>query len=150
MKKEKQGETNITMTSVVLKETAEELNIPLEKVELVYEALTSFLRKVCSFSSFVSIFLPHLGTMYLRMGTLNKKIERLDKRAESRKLSSREKRKLRFLHKKKKILQKYLTNYPRAISRTYHIKRTKLATKSYTGFKSLEEIEKFQNTRNSK
>ena len=73
-------ESKISFTQDILKEVSNDLNIPEEKVKIVYNSMISYLEFLTTKTDTVSIFIPSLGTMYVKLGYILRRIQELSRK----------------------------------------------------------------------
>lgn len=147
--KTKKEESNILFTEDILQQAADELGISYKKVEIVYNVLIKHIRHLVSFTNTVSIFIPHIGTMYTKVGTIYGQIKKHKIIQKKNPDSPDSKKRLIAWEKKKKLMDKYLSKNRMSLTKCYHLKPTKFNMSRFNGGKTLDEIEAFQNKRNS-
>lgn len=132
-------ESKIAFTNDIIKEAAKELDMSTEKVQEVYTAMITYLKYLTDETDAVAIFIPHIGTLHLKLWYLFDRLKKYNKDPE--KLSI-------YKQKKKNIdvhLQEHIDNSYTGKSR--HLERNKIDRMLYNGGKSLPEIEKIQNSK---
>lgn len=68
-------EKEISFTSDIIKEVSQKLDIPEGKVRGVYRVMTNYLIYLANKTSAISIFIPSIGVLYLKVGSLYKKLK---------------------------------------------------------------------------
>lgn len=136
MKKE---ETKIAFTNDIIKEVAKELDISNEKVSEVYNAMIGYLKHLIDNTDAVAIFIPHIGTLHIKIWFLYEKLKKLSKKPE----------KLKIFQSKKAILDKHIQEH---IDNSYkgksrHIEKNTINRLPYNSGKTLSEIEEIQNNK---
>ncbi|MCA9749976.1 MAG: hypothetical protein KC414_12780 [Romboutsia sp.] len=135
-------ESKISFTQDILKEVSNDLNIPEEKVKIVYNSMISYLEFLTTKTDTVSIFIPSLGTMYVKLGYILRRIQELSRK-------KGDKNYLEIFKAKKNKIDAYLkelidNKYPK---KSRHSQKSTIALFSYTDGKSIDEIEEIQNSK---
>lgn len=135
----KQEKSKIAFTNDIIKEAAKELDISTDKVREVYDAMMTYLKFLTDKTDAVAIFIPHLGTLHVKVWFIYDRLKAFAKKPE----------KLELFKKKKEILDKHLQshfeNSYKGVSR--HIGKNSINRLPYNAGKTLEEIEEIQNSK---
>ena len=132
-------ESKIAFTNDIIKEAAKELDMSTEKVQEVYTAMMTYLKYLTDETDAVAIFIPHIGTLHLKLWYLFDRLKQYRKNPE----------KLSIYRQKKKNIDVHLQEH---IDKSYtgksrHLERNKIDRMLYNGGKNLPEIEKIQNSK---
>lgn len=137
MKKEQE----IVFTNDIIKKVAKDLEISESKVKAVYDTLFLYLKYLVDFTDAVAIFIPYIGTLYMKVSFLFKKIELY-------KSDEKYKDKLEIFLKKKVILDEHIqSTIENKQSKSRHLSRNNIDKFRYNAGKTIQEIEEIQNNR---
>lgn len=127
----------------IIQKVARRLDLPEEKVAYVFNFLIKYLEKLTWKRGILTIFLPHLGRLYVKKSHLVQQISRLNRQEEKYGLSRLNKIRLSKLREKNKEIE---TNSEKGSSKLkLHWKRSKLRNFFFTNKKTFEELENWQN-----
>lgn len=132
---------DICFTNEIIKEVSKKLNISEKKVEYVYKEIVSYLKYLILKTDAVAIYIPYLGTLHIKLGSV---IERL-----SSKGGLSEDNKIIWDLKKDNIEKHldYLSENGGHVRKSRHLQKNRVNLKHYNCGKSLYEIQEIQNNR---
>lgn len=135
-------DSKIAFTTDVVDQVAKELKISKEKVEHVYEAMMKYLKYLTLETNVVAIFIPSLGTLHIKMKHILDRIKFFkDKPDKQQQLS--------IFESKKERINKYvekIKDHPKFVT-LRHFEYSLVNKIFYNNGKTIEEIEKFQNSK---
>ena len=132
----------IVFTEDILREVAKENGWSYDKVNHVYKTTISYIHYLANKTPCLSIFIPKLGTLYLKYYNLKKELERL-------KTSKRLKEKYKVFLSKKRAFDEYAKEALKhlLVRDIVHFGNHLINKCYYTDCKKIREIEEFQNNR---
>lgn len=132
----------IVFTDDILQEVSKENGWEYDKVRGVYDTTISYIHHLANKTDCLSIFIPKLGTLYLKYYNLKKELERL-------KTSKRLKERYKVYLSKKRAFDNYVkTALEHLLIRDIvHFGNHLINKYYYTDGKKIREIEEFQNNR---
>lgn len=133
----------ISFTKDIIQEVSKELGIKEGKVWSVYKSMMIYLDYLANKTLAVSIFIPHLGTLHVKIGHVFKKLQQLNsKKVKNEKM-------IDVYEEKKRLLDNHIQGlvdkeYKR---KSRHCQKSRIAMFGFTDGKSIEEIEDIQNSK---
>jgi hypothetical protein len=134
------SEKEITTNKDIVKKVAERTGATEKQVEYILTFITKYIHSVMKDPLVLSIKLPYIGYMYLKVGFL-KAFRYKDVYSTSKELYIK---KARLFAIKR---QNYITKIMITKCERRHAKKSVVSDYSYVGRKSVEEIENYQNTK---
>ena len=131
--------SSIVTNKDIVKKVAEKTGASYEQVDYILKFITIHIKSVMHNPFYLSIKLPWIGYMYLKVGFL-KKLRILKSMSEE--LAPGQSKKLLASIKRENLIKKL--GVGRAERR--HLKKTIIYDKSYTSLLTVEELENYQNT----
>lgn len=132
---------DIIFTNDIIKKVSKELEIPESKVRSVYDTLFLYLKHLVENTNAVAIFIPYIGTLYMKVSFLFKKLELY-------KDNEKYKDKLKIFLEKKKIIDIHIQEtIDQSKSTSRHLSKNSIDKFRYNAGKTITEIEEIQNKR---
>lgn len=134
----KNQESKIAFTNDIIREVAKELGISESKVKSVYRIQIMYLRYIVNETKAVAIFIPFIGTLYVRASHLFRKIRSLTNNI----------KKLNLYKEKKELVDLHIqTTIQEKTGKSRHLEKASINRKRYNAGKDMKEIENIQNNR---
>lgn len=124
----------------IINEVVKRTGVEKEKITFIFNFLFRYIKKLTKRRDVLTIFIPHLGRLYLKHGYLRREESKLGKKEE---LSREEAIRLSRSKDKLKLLEE--NSEPGTSKLKNHYTKPKLKNTYLTTRKTLEELEQFQN-----
>lgn len=137
--------SEIAYTKDILKEVSRELGMDLKVIENVYQSMMSYIQYLTNKTKSVAIFIPHLGTLHIRISRIFSVLETISYKKDKEKSKVRKE----IYEGKKEKLDEHVQGLMAAnySTKSRHFQRDKINLTWYNSDFSIPQIEEKQNSR---
>lgn len=139
------GTKDVAYSSDIAKSVAEELGIPVRKVEVHIDFLVHWIKVLVDTPKVLNIYIPHIGRLYASWSNLKNKRDNFSKLPEDNLTKLQERTKKIDIARLKEFEKRFPEDKSTFTDYNRHKKKSKFLSRYFTTGKGFEELENWQN-----